>query len=193
MVIWFPFYNSTCTIERLGKDEAHHLMGEGHLGEGYLLVGTVVDGLGKTVWTADDKHQSASRSLFALYPFGKLDASELLPMLIHQDNGVGRLELLEYQLALTVLLLLFAEALGVLELRDGGDRERHVVGDALCVVLDASDEMLVDGLADQDKFCLHDSSFFILHSSLPRPDSILCRFFSDSSETNPSRIFPVAR
>ena len=31
MVVRFPFYNSTCAIERLGKDKAHHLMREGHL------------------------------------------------------------------------------------------------------------------------------------------------------------------
>ena len=28
MVVRFPFYNSTCAIERLGKDKAHHLMRE---------------------------------------------------------------------------------------------------------------------------------------------------------------------
>ncbi|CUQ64648.1 Uncharacterised protein [Segatella copri] len=43
MVVRFTFYNSTCAIERLGKDKAHHLMREGHLGEGNLLVGAVVD------------------------------------------------------------------------------------------------------------------------------------------------------
>ena len=45
VVVRFTFYNSTCAIERLGKDKAHHLMREGHLGEGNLLVGAVVDSL----------------------------------------------------------------------------------------------------------------------------------------------------
>ena len=62
----------------------------------------------------------------------------------------------EDEFSLTLLLLLFAEALGVLELRDGSDGEGHVVGDALGIILDASDEMLVDGLSDQNEFCLHD-------------------------------------
>ena len=45
VVVRLTFYNSTCAIERLGKDKAHHLMREGHLGEGNLLVGAVVDRL----------------------------------------------------------------------------------------------------------------------------------------------------
>ena len=45
MVVRLTFYNSTCAIERLGKDKAHHLMREGHLGEGDLLIGAVVDRL----------------------------------------------------------------------------------------------------------------------------------------------------
>ena len=43
VVVRLTFYNSTCAIERLGKDKAHHLMREGHLGEGDLLVGAVID------------------------------------------------------------------------------------------------------------------------------------------------------
>ena len=45
VMIRLTFYNSTCAIECLGKDEAYHLMREGHLGEGDLLVGAVVDRL----------------------------------------------------------------------------------------------------------------------------------------------------
>ena len=45
MVVRLTFYNSTCAIERRGKDKAHHLVREGHLGEGDLLVGAVVDRL----------------------------------------------------------------------------------------------------------------------------------------------------
>ena len=156
VMIRLTFYNSTCAIECLGKDEAYHLMREGHLGKGDLLVGAVIYSLRESVRTTDDKYESPGCSLLALYPFGKLDASELLSVLIHQHHGVRRLNQFQNQFTLPFLLLLFAEALGVLELRDGSDVEGHVVGDALGIILDASDEMLVDGLSDQNEFCLHD-------------------------------------
>ena len=155
-MIRFTFYNGTRAIEGFREDEAHHLMRESHLGEGNLLVGTAIDGIGEAVGTTDDEDESASRRLLALQPLGIFDASELLSVLIQQDDGVGWLDEFEDEFSLTLLLLLFAEALGILELRDGSDGEGHVVGDALGIILDASDEMLVDGLSDQNEFCLHD-------------------------------------
>ena len=75
VMIRLTFYNSTCAIECLGKDKAYHLMREGHLGKRDLLVGAVIYCLRDSVRTSDDKHKPSSRSLLALYPFGKLDAS----------------------------------------------------------------------------------------------------------------------
>ena len=148
MVVRLTFYNSTCAIERLGKDKAHHLMREGHLGEGDLLVGAVVDWLREAVGTADDKDKPSGSGLLALYPFGKLDASELLAVLIHQYHGVRRLNQFQNQFTLPFLLLLFAETLGVLEFRNRCYVEGHIVGDALGIILDARYEMLVYSLAD---------------------------------------------
>ena len=127
MVIRFTLDDSTCTIEGLGEDEAHHLVGESHLGEGNLLVGTAIDGIGEAVGTTDDEDESASSRLFALQPLGIFDASELLSVLIQQDDGVGWLDEFEDEFSLTLLLLLFAEALGVLELRDSGDGDIYSV------------------------------------------------------------------
>ena len=155
-MIRLSFYNGASAIECLGEDESHHLVGECHLGERELLVGAVVHSLRETVGAANHEHESSGSGLLALYPLGKLDAAELLSVLIHQHHGVRRLNQFQNQFTLPFLLLLFAEALGVLELRDGSDVEGHVVGDALGIILDASDEMLVDGLSDQNEFCLHD-------------------------------------
>ena len=115
VMIRLTFYNSTCTIERLCKDEAYHLMREGHLGKGNLLVGAVIYCLRETVGTSDDKHESSGSSLLALYPFGKLDASKLLSMFVHQHYCVRRLQQFLYQFAFALFLLLFAQTLGVLE------------------------------------------------------------------------------
>ena len=99
VVIRFTLDDSTCTIEGLGEDEAHHLVGESHLGEGNLLVGTAIDGIGEAVGTTDDEDESASRRLLALQPLGIFDASELLSVLIQQDDGVGWLDEFENQLS----------------------------------------------------------------------------------------------
>lgn len=155
VMIRLTFYNSTCAIECLGKDKAYHLMREGHLGKRDLLVGAVIYCLRESVRTADDKHKPSSRSLLAFYPLRKLYASEFQSMLIHQYHGIRRLQKLQNQFSLPFLLLLFAEALGILELRNRGYIERHVVGDALGIILDARNEMLVHGLSDQYEFCFH--------------------------------------
>ena len=155
VVVRFAFYNSTCAIERFCKDEAYHLMREGHLGKGNLLVGAVIYSLRESVRTTDDKYESPDCSLLALYPFGKLDASELQSVLIHQHHGVRRLNQFQNQFTLPLLLLLFAETLGVLEFRNRCYVEGHVMGDALSIILDARNEMLVYGLADQYQFSFH--------------------------------------
>lgn len=130
-------------------------MRERHLGKGDLLVGAVIYSLRESVRTPDDKYESPGCSLLALYPFGKLDASELLSVLIHQHHGIRRLNQFQNQFTLPFLLLLFAETLGVLELRNRCYIEGHIVGDALGIILDARNEMLVYGLADQYQFSFH--------------------------------------
>ena len=78
--------------------------------------------------------------------------------------GIRRLQKLQNQFSLPFLLLLFAEALGILELRNRGYIERHVVRDALGIILDARNEMLVHGLSDQNEFCLHFVGVFFLYT-----------------------------
>jgi amidophosphoribosyltransferase len=97
-------------------------------------------------------------------PFGKFDASKFLSMFIHQHHGIRRLEEFQNQFSFPFLLLLFAETLGVLELRNGCYVERHIMGDALGIILDARNEMLVYGLSDQNEFCLHFVGVFFLYT-----------------------------
>ena len=80
-MIRFTFYNSTGTIERFREDEAHHLMRESHLGEGNLLVGTVINSLREAIGTTNDEDKSSGSSLFTFYPLSKFDAAEFLTML----------------------------------------------------------------------------------------------------------------
>jgi hypothetical protein len=130
---------------------------EYHTGTRYwwVFLVAVIYSLRESVRTPDDKYESPGSSLLALYPFGKLDASELQSVLIHQHHGIGRLNQFQNQFTLPFLLLLFAETLGVLELRNRCYIEGHIVGDALGIILDARNEMLVYGLADQYQFSFH--------------------------------------
>ena len=87
-MIRFPFYNGTRAIEGFREDEAHHLMRESHLGEGNLLVGTLIDCLREAIGTTNDEDKSSGSSLLTLYPLGKFDAAEFLTMFVHQYNGI---------------------------------------------------------------------------------------------------------
>ena len=76
-------------------------------------------------------------------------------MFVEQYNGVGWLYLFEDQFALGRLLLVFREALGILQLGDDRQLEGHVMADAIDIIADACLEMLVGGLAYQNEDGLH--------------------------------------
>lgn len=51
-MIWLSAYYGHGTIDLLSEEKAHHFMAECHAGERQKSVGTVVDGLRESVWTA---------------------------------------------------------------------------------------------------------------------------------------------
>ena len=90
-------------------------------------------------------------------------------MFVHQHYCVRSLQLFQYQFAFALFLLLFTQTLCVFEFGNGSDGERHVMGDTLGIILDASNEMLVDGFAHQYEFSLHFPSFTFVLRPLPHP------------------------
>ena len=70
-------------------------------------------------------------------------------MLVEQHHGVAGLNLFQNQFALGGFLLCLRQALGVFEFGDGYELERHVMTDAIYIIVDACLEMLVGGLANQ--------------------------------------------
>ena len=64
-------------------------------------------------------------------------------MLIEQHDGVLRLNLMQYEVALLLLLLFLAEALCAAQLGDDADAEGHVVAYALGIVVDAGLKVFV--------------------------------------------------
>ena len=76
-------------------------------------------------------------------------------MLVKEHHRVAALQLLQDQLTFLFFLLGFGEALGVFQFRNDADLKGHIVSDALGIVFDAGDEMLVLCLADEDEYSLH--------------------------------------
>ena len=68
-------------------------------------------------------------------------------MLVEQHHMVAALELFQYQFALLLFLLLFAEVVGGFQFGNHYQFEGQIVADAAGIVLDAGGKMLVGGLA----------------------------------------------
>ena len=92
VVVRFALDNRAGTIDLLGEDDTYHLVGEGHSGKRYLTICPGIDGIAETVGTADDKDQLTGYALAVLHPGSEFDGAVFLSMLIHQDDGIRRLE-----------------------------------------------------------------------------------------------------
>ena len=58
-MVGLSFDDSAGTIDLLGKSEADHLVGERHLGERQLFVGSGINVLRESVWTTYNEDESA--------------------------------------------------------------------------------------------------------------------------------------
>ena len=150
MVIRLSSHDGHGAIELLDEDEAHHLVGEGHLGEGNLLDGLGIDFGREAVGTAYDEDEALADGVhLLLHVLGELYAAQLFSVLVEQHDVVTWLELLEYQLSFLLLLLLGGERFRGLQFGNHRDVKAYVVFHALGVVVYQFDEMFVDGLSDQ--------------------------------------------
>ena len=155
VVIGFSLDDGTGAIELLGEDKTHHLVGEGHTGETDALGGTLIDGWGEAVGSADAEDKTADGMLLPGKPVGKRHGTELHATLVEKDEMVIGVQLPQYLLSLLLLLLLGSERLGVLQLGDYSDGERHVMPYPADIVGYTCLKMLVCGLAHEYQFCLH--------------------------------------
>ena len=156
MVVGFTIEDGIGAIELLNEDETYHLVGEGHGGEGNLLVGSGIDIGGKAVWPSNDEDKSLGNGvLLLLNPVGKVDTAKGLAMLIQQDKVVGGLELAQDKLSFTTLLLVGCEGLGVFQFGNGDDVKSHIVLETSGIVVDETYEMWVNGLTDQKEREFH--------------------------------------
>ena len=148
-MVRLPLDDGARPIDLFREDQPYHLVGKCHSRQGDLLVCPLVNSLGKAIRTADDEDQAPCRLLLSLKPFRKFHASELRSMLIHEDNRIRRLQLVEDQFSFPRLLLFLTEIFRVLDVRDGDDRKWHIMPYALNIVVDACHEMLVRSFSYQ--------------------------------------------
>ena len=70
--------NRKGSVELFGKYRSDDLVREGHLGEGYLLVGTRVDLRAKAIGATDNKDEAFNAAIHSLLePLGILDRTKL--------------------------------------------------------------------------------------------------------------------
>ena len=114
MVVALSANDSAGTVELFGEYQSYHLVREGHTRERDLLVGTAVHVGRESVRSAYDEHQSACLLLLARQPRSHFHTRALGTMLVEQNHRVRRLDKAQNQFALSLLLLVFRQALGVL-------------------------------------------------------------------------------
>ena len=160
VVIRLPIQDSHCPIELLNKDKADHLMREGHLAEGDLLGCRPIDRLAKPIRASHHKQQPLGHGVHLLLDIsGKLHGGKLLAMLVEQDQVIPRLQSLQDQLSLPLLLLCLREVLGVLNIRYHLQLERDVVGQSSTILLDSLRKIAGIRLTNHNQSYFHRFSF----------------------------------
>ena len=156
MMVRLALQNRARPVQLLGEDQAHHDVREGELRKGQLRVLAGIDGLGETVRAADDKRERLQPRVGALLDeLRELHGGLLLAALVPQHYVFIRLYLLEYQLPLTLLLLLHRHRLGILQIRNRHGFVREVSRDFGRVLPDGLVKNVAIGLADPYQFDFH--------------------------------------
>ena len=138
------------------EDEAHHLVGEGHAGEGEAGVGGVIDGGREAVGSADDEDEAAGqRGHLLLQPLGKVGRGVLLAAFVEEDDVVAGLQLAQQLLPFALALLLVGEAGSGADVGDDAQFKGGEAGGACQIVIDGAGEVGVVGLADSEENGFH--------------------------------------
>ena len=157
MVVGLVVEDGEGAIELFGKEQADHLMGKRHLRQRDHFIAPFVHRRGEAVRTADDENQTAGAGSHALVePRGKVHAATLRAVLVEQHHPVARLQTLQDEAPLLLLLLLLGERPCLTQLGDDLHPERNVVRETFAIVLEGGCKMRVGGLADNKEEDLHE-------------------------------------
>ena len=130
MVVRLAAEDGHGAVELFNKQQTNHLVAEGHLAEADFGICALVNRFAKAVRPAYDERQAACRGIEpGLQLFGKRQAAVLLAMFVQQYNKTAFYSSQD-GFAFQLLLLCFAQALGVLEVGNDLNVERNIVLEA---------------------------------------------------------------
>ena len=93
VVVGFVVEDGEGPVELFGEQQADHLVGEGHFGEGDFVRCRGVGFGRETVRPAGDEHQVADSGVhFSLQERSELHGAELLAMFVEKDYAIGFFE-----------------------------------------------------------------------------------------------------
>ena len=147
MVVRLAAEDGHGAIELFNKQQTDHLVAEGHLAEADFGICALVNCFAKAVRPAYDERQAACGSVEpGLQLFGKRQAAVLLTMFVQQYNKTA-FHSSQYRFAFLLLLLCFAQALGVFEVGNDLNVERNIVLEASDVRLYQLRQFVADRFA----------------------------------------------
>ena len=144
-------------VDLLDGHYSYHLVGERHLREGQLAVGTSIDGRTETVGTANDKCQIFAGRHLLLQEISILNRPEFLTVFVQQDYVHSGRQMGEDGFAFGGLELFLTERLGVFDVGNDNKLKRDIVFESLLVFIDKRSKSGICGFAYYKKGDFHSS------------------------------------
>ena len=139
MMIGFASDDGEGAVKLFDEEEAHHLMGKGHSGEGDLLLSCLVDAIGEAIGTTHEEDEALGHTLqLLLHPSAELTTGHLATPFVEQDEHIARLQTIEDGIALELLLLIGREVACVAQVGQLLELRWHIVSEALDIFVDES-------------------------------------------------------
>ena len=156
VVVGLVVENGKGPVELFGKEEADHLVGEGHLREGEGLLGLRPYRGAEAVGAADEEDYPPRGAIDAcLQPGGELHGAHLPSTFVKEDKVIARLDLAEDEFALFFFLLSLGQVLRVSQVGYNLDAKIGIVRKPGGVVFQAFGKVLFRGFAHNEKNDLH--------------------------------------
>lgn len=166
VVVGFVVEDGHGAVDLFDEEEADHLVGEGHFGEGEFFVGAFVDAIGEAVRSTDDEDDLAGTAVHVvLNLFGEVHGAWSFAAFVEKDDVIGGLDTFEEFVGFTFFLLGLGKVFGVLDVRNFLDLELEVVFESLEVVVDKFDDEFVVGFADNEEEGFHERSLVFRRSN----------------------------
>ena len=155
-------YDGKSPVELFGEQQADHLVGEGHFGEGDFVRCRGVGFGRETVRPAGDEHQVADSGVhFSLQERSELHGAELLAMFVEKDYAIGFFEPFPHGIEFFLFLLRYGQVLCAFQGGDGFVLVGDIAADTLFKHRNALFQVGVLGFSVAEESDLHAFVFFL--------------------------------